>query len=201
MIKEWLARTIIYDILGKRSFAQAGEDMILRDLVKDKKNGYFVDIGAYHPKQFSNTYYFYRRGWRGINVEPNGEMIKLLDECRPGDLNLRLAVGGKKGWKEYFYRTEAVRNSLNGGGKIEKKEKVSVVTMKWLLDQYLPVRQKIDVLSVDTEGDDMEILRSNDWKKYQPEIIVVETVERRYMKKLGYKLVGMTGYSEIWIKR
>ena len=44
--------------------------MILASFFEGKKNGFYVDIGAYHPKRYSNTHHFYIRGWRGINVDP-----------------------------------------------------------------------------------------------------------------------------------
>ena len=53
-----------------RSYSQEGEDMILRRIFGDKRLGFYVDVGAHDPRRFSNTYYFYKRGWRGINIEP-----------------------------------------------------------------------------------------------------------------------------------
>ena len=55
----------------QKSYAQEGEDLILYRMIYGKiDKGFYVDVGAHHPKRFSNTYFFYRKGWRGINVEP-----------------------------------------------------------------------------------------------------------------------------------
>src|SRR3989344_4572766 len=85
-----LINTWFYDLLGKRSYSQSGEDMILRSIFDDKKEGFYVDVGAFHPKLYSNTYYFYKRGWRGINIEPNpGANFGI----RKGDINLKCGIG------------------------------------------------------------------------------------------------------------
>ena len=49
-------------------------------IFEECKSGFYVDIGAHHPKRFSNTYFFYKRGWSGITVEPNSDAIKLFKE-------------------------------------------------------------------------------------------------------------------------
>ena len=51
------------------SYSQQGEDMILKSLFQDHQSGFYVDVGAHHPSRFSNTYFFYLRGWRGINID------------------------------------------------------------------------------------------------------------------------------------
>ena len=88
-------RYIKLDILNGyavKSYSQEGEDMVLYRIFEKQKSGFYVDIGAYHPKRFSNTYFFYKRGWRGINIEPNPEAIKLFKKYRVGDINLEMGV-------------------------------------------------------------------------------------------------------------
>ena len=58
-----------------RSYSQEGEDMILRRFLAGQKDGFYVDVGAHHPVRFSNTYYFYKQGWAGINIEPNPDSL------------------------------------------------------------------------------------------------------------------------------
>jgi len=59
-------RNIFFDIYATKSYSQKGEDIILRRILGEKEVGFYIDIGAHHPKRFSNTYLFYKKGWRGI---------------------------------------------------------------------------------------------------------------------------------------
>lgn len=76
-----------------KSYAQEGEDLLLRRIFEHKHNGFYVDIGAHHPFRFSNTYLLYKRGWRGINVDAMPGSIKLFAKFRPRDVNLECGVG------------------------------------------------------------------------------------------------------------
>src|SRR5687767_11168484 len=83
-LKKSLQRMVLgYDSYAP-SFSSAGEDMILRHMIgSDKRDGFYVDVGAYHPTLFSNTYFFYLHGWRGINIEARPGSQRLFNEIRP----------------------------------------------------------------------------------------------------------------------
>lgn len=74
-------------------YSQEGEDLILETFFDEVKNGFFVDIGAYDPIRFSNTYLFYLKGWTGINIDARPESMNDFDEIRPKDINLEIAIG------------------------------------------------------------------------------------------------------------
>src|SRR4051812_44497014 len=74
------------------SWAQEGEDLVLRRFFEGQKKGFYVDVGAHHPHQYSNTFWFYRRGWRGINIDAMPGCMEGFEQHRPGDVNLELAV-------------------------------------------------------------------------------------------------------------
>lgn len=76
-----------YRYLNK-SFAQDGEDLFLMSYFSERKEGFYVDIGAHHPLRFSNTAWAYKIGWHGINVEPNIDAINLFHEYRKRDIEL-----------------------------------------------------------------------------------------------------------------
>lgn len=210
--------TPLYDWLGKRSFAQSGEDLIAWGELGRKKRGYYIDIGAYHPKLFSNTYLFYKKGWRGICVEPNPEMAPLFRWLRPKDRFLKLGVGESKKLSYFqfedsaantFSEKQARKNIVEAGRKLKGKTLVPVMSLKTILEKYLPKGQKIDLLSVDVEGMDLEVLSSNDWKKYRPEVIIAEDLSFdfdnprkskivNFLQGVGYNLVAKTPYSLIF---
>src|ERR1039457_5849033 len=73
-------------------FSQFGEDTFLDYYFFGRRTGFYVDVGAFHPFNISNTYIFYKRGWRGINIEPNPASFRAFLKYRPRDINLNVAV-------------------------------------------------------------------------------------------------------------
>jgi len=216
-LKQKIINSPLYDWFGKRSFSQAGEDIIAAAELS-KKRGFYVDIGAYHPKQFSNTYFFYKKGWRGLVIEPNPDLVRLYKDIRSRDTALGIGVGGGDGAADYFMFDDPATNTFDErtaekniqvGRKMVGKKPVAILRLSRILHEYLPDAQKIDLLSMDTEGMDEEILSSNDWKKYRPTIVICEDLDFSWekpmksnvaemMKNLGYELVGLTPYSLVF---
>ena len=183
-----------------KTYSQYGEDACLRGFMdrrcRDHEyHGFWVDIGAHHPTRFSNTRMFSEMGWRGINVN--------------------VGVGAVPGELDYYQFPDHAYNTFVkarvdelarewGHDLVDGRDyhvcKVPVVTLKELLDVYLPSGQKIDFLSVDAEGLDFEILKSNDWEKYRPDYVLAEVegalsdagvIEMvRFLRAVGYELVG-----------
>ena len=169
----------------KKSYSQTGEDLILDFFFERKKSGFFVDIGAYHPKYLSNTYLFYKKGWRGVNIEPNIERFKRFKNNRPNCINLNIGVGEKEGIMDFYvfdsetlstFSKESADNNVKLGHKLMRIEKVKIKPLSKIFEENLS-DDKIDFMTIDTEGYDMEVLRSNDWKKYRPNFVVLETAE------------------------
>ena len=79
--------------LFKSSFSQLGEDLIIDRYLVRKKKGFYIDIGAGDGNRFSNAKRFYKKGWRGINIEPNPGSYKKLLKKRNKDVNLNIGVG------------------------------------------------------------------------------------------------------------
>src|SRR4051794_41872134 len=76
------------------SYAQAGEDVVLRRVLGDQPPGLYVDLGANDPVADSVTKHFYDHGWRGVNVEPVPSVFAQLAAARSDDVNLNVAAGG-----------------------------------------------------------------------------------------------------------
>ena len=99
---------------GRLSYAQEGEDLVLaRILGTNTSPGFFVDVGAHHPTRFSNTYYFYRRGWRGINVDALPGTASLFQRARPRDVTVECGVGAQAGVMTYFVFNEPALNTFS----------------------------------------------------------------------------------------
>lgn len=218
-LKEKLLLSPLYDFLGKRSYAQSGEDIVADVILGKRKKGFYVEIGAFHPKIFSNTYLFYKRGWNGVCVEPRPEVEEEFAKVRSRDKFVSMGVAEKRDVLEYFEFDDAAANTFSkeqaeknikeAGRKLEKKINVAVMPLKDILAGAVPEGVKIDLLSVDVEGMDEEVLRSNDWGKYRPEVVIVEDLnfDWRDPKKskvtklllgLGYELECKTPFSLIF---
>ena len=50
------------------SYSQEGEDLVVDRLLNGKRNGFYVEVGCHHPYRYSNTFMFYKKGWRGICI-------------------------------------------------------------------------------------------------------------------------------------
>lgn len=187
-IKQALVKYLpVYYFQSSTSYSQDGEDMILKALFENNKGykGFFVDVGAHHPVRFSNTKYFYNKGWKGINIEPTPKAIKAFELFRKRDINLNIGVGPEKGELTFYCFNEPALNSFSkdvceridkdsSKYKIIKELKIEVLPLSEVFDQYLPKGQKIDFISIDVEGLDYQVLISNNWDKYKPEVILVE---------------------------
>lgn len=193
------------------SYSQQGEDIIIDKLLGNKEDGFYVDIGAYDPVRFSNTKRFYDRGWKGINIEPNPALIKKFEVTRKRDTNLALGVGKKRGYLTFYeffpstlstFSEKETQKYINKGFKIISKKKIPVETLSFLLKKYCK-GIKVDLMSIDTEGTDLEVLESNNWKEFRPSIVCVETNRnynkiRSFLKKNGYILQHSNGINDIF---
>lgn len=170
-----------------RSWSQEGEDQILRRIFERQSIGFYVDVGAHHPKRFSNTYLFYHRGWSGINIDAMPGSMQVFREVRPRDINLELGVGLEAGEKEYYIFNEPALNGFSKGLSMEREnahgiykiidvKTIKVEPLERILDSNIQYGQNIDFLSVDVEGLDFEVLKSNNWDKYRPQYVLVEVL-------------------------
>lgn len=168
------------------SFAQEGEDIILSRIFDSQSCGFYVDVGAHHPQRFSNTYLFYRRGWRGINIDAMPGSMLAFESIRPRDINLEIPVMRQRDQLRYYQFNEPAlngfsrslsdsRNGLNDY-KIVGTIDIEGSPLGAILDEYVPLHTEIDFLSVDVEGLDLEVLESNDWSRFRPKVILVEVL-------------------------
>jgi FkbM family methyltransferase len=195
------------------SYAQEGEDLVLARLLDAGTQGFYVDVGAHHPTRFSNTCFYYERGWRGINIEPAPDAVAQFDKVRPRDINLGLGVAEAAGELTYYVFDEAALNTFDQKLKEERETstsyrvvrttKIRVDRLDRILQQHLPAGQAIDFMSIDVEGLDLQVLRSNDWKAHRPKFVLAEALDFNleqaanhplwiYMHSVQYELVAKT---------
>jgi FkbM family methyltransferase len=163
------------------SYAQNGEDIILRRIFKNQETGFYIDIGASHPEHLSVTKFFYDRGWNGVNADPLKHAYDLFMTNRPRDTNLHLAIGERKGSCDFFevsdylelstFSVEAA-NVLSEHGHQVISYPVEVITGNELFSLHAP--QDVDFLKIDVEGSELSVLSSIDFSKYRPKVLVIE---------------------------
>ena len=102
--------------LPKKTYSAEGEDIQISQFFKNKKNGFYVDVGCHHPLRFNNTMLLFKMNWSGINIDINKESINYFNFLRPKDLNLNYAVSNYSGEIDYYYQ-----KSLSLLNTIDKK--------------------------------------------------------------------------------
>lgn len=180
------------------SYSQEGEDILLQRLFSDQRYGFYVDVGAHHPVRFSNTFALYKKGWTGINIEPNPEMHSLFKKKRPRDINVNCGVDAINGTLEYYMFNEPALNTFdpdlvksrlsNTTYFVNKTIQIEVYPLSELLEQFAPKNRNIDFLSVDVEGLDLNVLMSNNWAKFRPKYLLAEQLELESIENLDFPI-------------
>ena len=172
-----------------KSYSQYGEDLLLASFLHNVEQGFYVDVGAHHPLRFSNTQYFYERGWHGINIDATPGSMARFHKYRTRDINLECGVGREAGLLDFYMFNEP---ALNGFSQelsqkreqatniyhIERVVAVAVKPLAHILDVHLPKGIRIDFLSIDAEGLDESVLMSNNWDVHRPHFVLVEMLKK-----------------------
>lgn len=203
-----------------KSFSQFGEDLLVSHLLNGKQKGTYVDVGAFRPVQCSNTYYFYRKGWKGINIDAMPGSMRLFNAVRPRDTNLEIPVADTDLELTYyifnyplmngFFKDDSSIPAHLEGLRIVDKKIVRAQRLDQILDEHLN-GDRIDLMSIDVEGLDFSVLRSNNWEKYQPTVILIEILDFNFqnlehyeiysfLTSLGYQFYSRTVHTLIFKK-
>lgn len=192
------------------SYSQFAEDLILTNILGyEKTDGFYVDVGCFEPIQFSNTFIFYQRGWRGLAIDANPALAPLWKKRRPRDTFINLGIAEQPSELEYFQYPQYP--ACNGFG-VKKRPNLKCVTTRirceplaQILSDHLPPNQQIDLMSVDCEGMDLQALRSSDFNRFRPRVLLIEDDDKshaselqRYCESLGYKLHSLCHRSKIF---
>lgn len=206
---------------ARLSWSQEGEDLILSRIFDNQKNGFYVEVGAHHPFRFSNTFLFYKNGWRGIAIDPLPGTKRLFTKHRPRDIAVEMGVGTREELLSYYMFSEPALNSFDkqyademlalGRYKLLNVKKVQCKSLSAILDEYMPIGVEIDFMSIDAEARDLDVLTSNCWKKYRPRVIVAESINpllhkisedpvANFLKEVGYVPYAKAKQSVIYLQ-
>jgi len=199
-----------------------GEDLVIENNLNHYKikpeNVTYLDIGTNDPCDSNNTYMFYKKGARGVLVEPDKMYWPRIAEHRPDDKLIKACVGDFDDDAADFYILTA--HSLNtliketadhvcgqsgyGNQKIEEVVKMPVINVNRVLEDNF--EKWPNIISVDTEGMDYRIINAINWGKYKAEMVCIEVNEHRdkiadVMLKAGYNTVCDNGLNLIYMRQ
>ena len=197
----------------KKSYSMLGEDLIVNNFFKNKTNGFYVDVGCYHPIDGNNTHLLFKNGWSGINIDLNKISIDLFNIARKNDENFRVAVSNKSKKIKFYYRKKInMLNTINknfANNSFKKGYSIDYIqarTLSSILKESKLKNKKIDFLNIDIEGNEINALKTLDFEIYRPKLICVEihNFTSNRLKKVNfkdhsiYKFLKQKGYKHIW---
>ncbi|MGN6113742.1 MAG: FkbM family methyltransferase [Luteimonas sp.] len=203
------------------SYSQEGEDLALKRMFGDirAQPGFYIDVGCHHPFRFSNSYLFYLAGWSGICIDPLPGCAAKFRRWRPRDIFIDAAVSDAPGVRNYHMFDEAAVNTLDdenaarqaGRSRYSAKGvmQVRTDTLDALTRGLVSPETRVDFMSIDVEGLDLQVLRSNDWKRIRPRVVVAECLGtgigelagnpvNGFLTDLGYRASIVTGNSYLF---
>jgi FkbM family methyltransferase len=203
------------EFFGERTYAQHGEDLVLACIFERLgiERPSYIDCGAFHPSEISNTLLFYLKGSRGINIDADWEAIEMFQKDRPEDVNLRVGIMPRQG-SATFYRSDGtrgcnsfVKEHLEKFAPVTDEEVIETKTMMQIVDEYAG-GEFPDLLNLDVEGLDLEILESLDFKRTAPKVVCVEAMEHgarrpiwQHLAREGYEFIFRCVHNDIYVKR
>lgn len=212
-----LYRKTFFKKININFYSQFGEDRILNEIINiDYKDGFYVDVGCFHHKKYSNTYLLFKRGWSGINIDLEQDKIDVFNLARPHDYNILSAVSDVskklKVYKtdKYGVGTTTEKKLIKNMNNIIDIFDINSKTLNEIIESTRFKKKEIDLLNIDTEGNDYAVLMSLDLDRYKPKIIIIESHLKnideiiecdiyKYLSNNNYKLRSWNFYSLIFV--
>jgi len=191
------------------SYSQSGEDLLLWEYFGAKREGFFVEVGANHPTKLSQTWLFEKHGWKGILVEPLAKNCELLRQNRPGSRIFQCALGasgqrGRARIKVAGGDDALSRLIVNDDANIGNTEEVEVRTLDEVLAEA--GNPKLDFISIDVEGFELQVLRGFDLMRHRPAVLLIEDqlenlLVHRHLVRHCYRVVKRTGVNNWYVPK
>jgi FkbM family methyltransferase len=184
-----------------RRYSLFDEELIIRDFFQDRKGGFFLDVGCAWPIISSNTYYLEKHlGWTGFGIDALQEFAVSWNEKRPRSKFFTFLVTNRSGADGTFFKAAMTALSSTDfdtasakefGDPVEPEEiKVPMITLDDLLDRE--GIEKVDLVSMDIEGHELQALEGFDIERFRPELVVVEGFDplvTKYFHDHGYEQI------------
>ena len=212
-IKNLIKTIPLVSFYRSRSFSQVWEDRLIAQHLTDFQGSY-VDVGAGMPIWGSNTYLFYKKGWSGVTIDPISSNIRMQKVFRSRDKQYKALISNIKNeiifyhlspWELSTTDNELAQERILKGAVLKSTEKNSTISLEMVYAQN-PIKRPA-ILSIDVEGAEMEVLQSNNWDEYIPDLICIEELTnplqksqiRNFLTSRDFDLVAYNGLSSIYI--
>ncbi len=199
------------------SYSQHGQDLLVREMFNTLgvEKPTYIDLGAHHPYEISNTAIFYAAGSRGINVEADPELMGAFRRMRSGDVNLCVGCGTEAGTLPYYVLYRGC--DCNGFDRkridafiaahpkysVTRTKMIPMITLASIIEEHAGGKFP-DFLDMDIEGMDYDIVRSFDLSKNGPKIAIIEAANskriRNLMQEYGYFIYCRLGQDLIFAR-
>lgn len=184
---EWFRQTY-----GPARVSEHGEEWIVRDFFHDRRNGFFVDVGAYEYKTFSNTYYLDRNlDWSGIAIDAQDEFAADYEKFRPRTKFISVFVSDRGDQTESFFVprwnklvASSAKDFSDHYDSSGAERKVRTTTLNDVLEA-LGVKT-IDFVTMDIELSEPKALAGFDIERYRPRLVCVEAHPQVRQQLLSY---------------
>ena len=161
------------------AYSHWGVDLIITKLLNSKNKGIYIDVGCHHPFLNNHSYLLYKSGWEGINIDIDYNSIDMFNFFRKRDVNIQTAVTDHKGEVDlFFYHNRAAKNTISKefGSDAKEQKKINSDTLNNIIENSKFKNSKIDFVSIDVEGNEMNVLKGFNLKKYKPKLILLEFI-------------------------
>jgi len=189
------------------SYSLGGEDLMLKRLLKHRisKGGIYLDIGCFSPYLISNTLLFYNFGWRGLCIDANRGFMDEWNKLRPRDKFVHAAISETDGDVTIYRhrKNSGMTRIISDDDAIPAEfgpigETVPSIRLDSLLSKH-PDISDIAFMNIDVEGHELSVVKSNDWRRWRPALVLLECFEFNfedpyaapaisYLAEQGYKI-------------
>jgi len=191
----------------KKNFTVTGVDLLVERFFSNINvdNGIYVDIGCNHPFYNNNTFLLHQKGWSGINVDLDFHSIDMFNYFRPKDVNKQIAVSDKIGEQEFFfYHSKSTINTLSSeihnlrGHNAKEIRRIKIDTLDNIIEHTVYANKKINFLTIDVEGYELNVLKGFNFKKYEPDMVIVEYIDTSIKQEFFYQSISNIINSELF---
>jgi FkbM family methyltransferase len=191
-------------------------------LVQDIRRGIYIDVGAHMPRRWSTTYGLYRRGWRGLLIEPTPALARGLRRGRRRDVVEECGVGSEPGTQDFYVfdapscstfdraQADALLASPNPPQLLRTIQR-PIRRLDEIIRQHQVLAGKADLIKIDVEGRDLDVLHSANWESFRPRVVVVEllgataesapaTAAAIFLKTQGYDLRAFLYHTAVFVR-
>lgn len=181
----------------KLSKSQIFQDILAITVNKNKNNNYFVEFGAGDGIKFSNTFLLEKLGWKGLLVEPAKSLQKKLKKSRKSKI-FNYAIDREDYKKISFYEnSDPYLSSKKASHGLNTKYTVTTLKLNTLLRKNKSPKN-ISYISIDTEGNEYEILKKFDFRLYNVNFFTIEHNFNEQKRIKIFKLMKKNNYIRIF---